>query len=220
MRFYSLLSKIIQLDIHLENIGKRYNLEWIFRNVNLSFDSNSCSSILGSNGSGKSTLLQIISGYLSQSEGQICWKNNGVSIPTASLYHQVSVATPYLNLYDDFTLVENVNFFLQFKKLRGGISAQEFAERIELDKHIDKQIRFYSSGMRQRLKLGLAILAESSLLLLDEPTSHLDANAINWFQQLLADNAKDRSIFVASNSHEDETFLCQNQIVVEDFKKK
>lgn len=148
------------------------------------------------------------------------WRKDGHEIKTDSIYPHVSIASPYLNLYDDFTLIENVDFFLRFKKLRNGIDAHQFAEKIELEKHRAKQIKFFSSGMRQRLMLGLAILAETPLLLMDEPTSHLDAAAVRWFQNLLWENIGDRSLFVASNSHAEEIFLCQKQILVEDYKKK
>lgn len=123
-----------------------------------------------------------------------------------------------MSLYDDFTLRENIAFFQKFKSLRGNISLNDFAQKIQLEKHIDKQLKHYSSGMKQRVKLGLAILADTPLLLLDEPTSHLDANATNWYQTLLQENIAGRSLFVASNSHDDEIFLCKDRIVMEDFK--
>ncbi len=99
------------------------------------------------------------------------------------------------------------------------MSASEFVSTIQLEKQQDKQLGYYSSGMRQRVKLGLALLADTPLLLLDEPTSHLDTNAIKWFQDLLSENTEDRTLFVASNSHQDEIFMCTENISVEDFKR-
>jgi len=128
------------------------------------------------------------------------------------------MASPAMSLYEDFTLRENIDFFQKFKSLRGNISLNDFAQKIQLEKHIDKQLKHYSSGMKQRVKLGLAILADTPLLLLDEPTSHLDANATKWYQTLLQENILGRSLFVASNSHDDEIFLCKDRIVMEDLK--
>jgi ABC-type multidrug transport system ATPase subunit len=206
------------LQVALENISKRYNREWIFKDVNRTFESESSCAILGSNGSGKSTLLQIISGYLTPSAGTIVWKNESKEFSSDDVFSQISMVSPAMSLYDDFTLRENIVLFQKFKSLRENISLNDFAQKIQLEKHLDKQLKHYSSGMKQRVKLGLAILADTSLLLLDEPTSHLDANAAQWYQTLLKENISGRSVFVASNSHEEEIFLCTERLVLENFK--
>jgi len=206
------------LQVTLENISKRYNREWIFKDVNRTFDNESRCAILGSNGSGKSTLLQIISGYLTPSAGTIVWKNESKEFSSDDVFSQISMVSPAMSLYDDFTLRENIVLFQKFKSLRENISLNDFAQKIQLEKHLDKQLKHYSSGMKQRVKLGLAILADTSLLLLDEPTSHLDANATQWYQTLLKENISGRSVFVASNSHEEEIFLCTERLVLENFK--
>jgi ABC-2 type transport system ATP-binding protein len=173
---------------------------------------------LGGNGSGKSTLLQVISGYLSPSEGNILWSHHDQKIETTDIFKSVSLCTPLLSLYDEFTLRENVAFFLQFKTLRNSQSIDQFMDAIELEKQSEKQLKFFSSGMRQRVKLGLAILAETPVLLLDEPTSHLDKKAILWYQKILEQNTSDRSIFIASNSDQNEIFMCRQEVIVENYK--
>lgn len=174
--------------------------------------------LLGSNGSGKSTLLHIISGYLTPSTGTVHWKDEHSTYSVDTIFKQVAIASPALGLYEDFTLRENIAFFQNFKSLRNNISLEEVAERIQLSKHIDKPLKHFSSGMKQRVKLGLAILSDTSLLLLDEPISHLDANATKWYQELLGAEIEGRSLFVASNSHEEEIFLCQERIHMEEYK--
>jgi ABC-type multidrug transport system ATPase subunit len=124
-----------------------------------------------------------------------------------------------MSLYDDLTLDEQVNLWCKFRRLRQNIDTQEFTRIIQLSQHSHKKLRNFSSGMRQRVKLGLAILSESQILLLDEPVSHLDANAIAWFQETLTSHIDDRSLLVASNSDPDETFLCDQLIDVQQFKK-
>lgn len=206
------------MQVALENIGKRFNREWIFKDVNCTFENESSCAILGSNGSGKSTLLQIISGYLTPSAGTVIWKNAHKEFSSDNVFCHVSMASPAMSLYDDFTLRENIALFQKFKSFRRNISLNDFAQKIQLEKHLDKQLKHYSSGMKQRVKLGLAILADTSLLLLDEPTSHLDANATQWYQALLKENISGRSLFVASNSYEEEIFLCTERLVLENFK--
>jgi ABC-type multidrug transport system ATPase subunit len=79
-------------------------------------------------------------------------------------------------------------------------------------------VRNFSSGMKQRLKLALAILSDTSLLLLDEPTSNLDATAIAWYGDLLREHVKDRTLLVASNRQEAEYALCTARVEVERWK--
>jgi len=206
------------MHIELQHIGKRYQKEWIFRSIDARWNAGDCTAILGGNGSGKSTLTQIISGFLSSSEGELSWNINGQKIARDKVHQHVTMCTPVLQLWDDFTLRENVEFFLRFKSLRNGMSASEFMRCIDLEKQEHRALKHFSSGMRQRVKLGLAIVAESSLLLLDEPCSHLDNRAVQWFQELLQTHAQGRTIFVASNKDERETFLCNSNLDVGNWK--
>jgi ABC-type multidrug transport system ATPase subunit len=206
------------MEVSLEHIGKKFNRDWIFRDISLEFKSDERIAILGGNGSGKSTLLQVISGYLTPSEGSIIWQNQNLNLNIDQVFQHVSLCTPYMTLIEEFTLSENIDFFLRFKKFRNGISRDEVIAQTGLEKAALKEIRFYSSGMKQRLKLALAILADTPLLLLDEPTSHLDLNGIKWFNTLLGDHITNRILFVASNSAANETQFCDRKIEVELFK--
>lgn len=202
------------MRIELQHIGKRYQKEWIFRGVDARWSEGNCTAIIGGNGSGKSTLTQIISGFLSSSEGELRWTINDKNIPRDKVHQHVTMCTPVVQLWDDFTLRENVEFFLRFKAFRNGLNASDFMQLIELKKQEHRALKHFSSGMRQRVKLGLAIAAESSLLILDEPCSHLDDRAVQWYQQLLKSHADGRAIFVASNKDERETFLCTDSLDV------
>lgn len=206
------------MEIKLSNIGKKFQRDWIFRDVNIAMQSNEKWAILGSNGSGKSTLLQILSGFLTPSQGVITWKENGDFITVNNIYQKVAFATPYMALYEDFTLKENIDFFLHFKSFQKGVSPKAFGEIIELSKHINRPLRDFSSGMRQRVKLGLAIISDAPLLLLDEPSSHLDANAIKWYVNLVEEFSNERIVVVASNKEEAEIPFCTNRLDIVAFK--
>jgi len=206
------------MHVALHHIGKRYQKEWIFRGVDAERSEGSCTAIIGGNGSGKSTLTQIISGFLSSSEGELRWTINDKPTQRDKVYEHVSLCTPVVQLWDDFTLHENIEFFLRFKALRTNLSVVDFMQMIELEKQGNRALKNFSSGMRQRVKLGLAILADTSLLILDEPCSHLDERAVQWFQQLLKSHAAGRTIFVASNKDERETFLCDSSLDVAAWK--
>jgi len=204
--------------IVLNDIAKRYAREWIFRNVNYEFKANESYVILGSNGSGKSTLLQIIASYLTPSKGNIKFYDNDTEIAVEQVYKYFSIATPYLELPEEFTLLEVIAFHRKLKAFYGNMSDDAIAERMGLAKAKNKILSQYSSGMKQRVKLGLAILSDTDLLLIDEPSSNLDAKAIAWFQELINEYRKDRIIIVCSNHIKVEYDFCNHEIVMEDYK--
>jgi len=206
------------MQITLNNIGKRYNYEWIFRKVDYSFTSDNNYVLLGSNGSGKSTLLQVIAGSLLASEGTVDYTLGNNKIPEEESYKNLSYAAPYLELFDEFTFTESIEFQAQFKPFQKGLTTQEIISITGLEKSKNKQLKYYSSGMKQRVRLALAILAETPLLLLDEPASNLDRKGIDWYTELVNSHCHQRLIIVASNQQEYEYTFCNKELKVEDFK--
>lgn len=223
------------MNFELINIGKRYNYEWIFREVNYEFTSENNYVILGANGSGKSTLLQIIAGNFISSEGIIKYrsqksevrsgtqdsglKTQDLIIPEEEIFKHISFASPYLELFDEFTLIESIEFQAQFKPFFKGLTTKQIIELTQLEKSQDKQLKYYSSGMKQRVRLALAILCDTPLLLLDEPASNLDKKSIDWYQNLVAQYSNNRLIIVCSNEQEYEYPFCNKQIHIGDYKK-
>lgn len=205
------------MKITLENTGKKYNKEWIFKNINLNISSPSSYVISGSNGSGKSTLLKVLSGFESPSKGQISYDDDK-QVSLEKIYEYVSYTSPYISVFEEYTIKELFSFYIKLKPLKNNISYSEFIKIIELENTKDKAIKHFSSGMKQRVKLGLAILSDTPILLLDEPTSNLDSNAILWYQNLVQNNLENRIVFVASNNQKDESFFCKNEIKIEDYK--
>lgn len=205
-------------EINLNNIGKRYNFEWIFRKVNYDFTSENNYVILGANGSGKSTLLQVIAGNLTHSEGDFKFQIADSIVETENLFKELSYCAPYLDLFEEFTLTESIAFQEQFKPFQAGLDIKKIIELSELEKSKDKQLKYFSSGMKQRVRLALAVLADTPLLLLDEPASNLDKKAIDWYQKLVTDYSKNRLIIVASNQQEYEYPFCNKQLNIEEYK--
>jgi ABC-type multidrug transport system ATPase subunit len=207
------------MKITLENIGKKYNREWIFQNMHMDFEEGCCVGVTGGNGSGKSTFIQLLAGYSTPSSGRILWEKNGRSIEAQKIFEYISWCTPQVALYEEFTLQENIEFYLKYKRVRDGLATDDIIRLMRLEHYSGRMLRQYSSGMRQRVKLGLAILAETPLLFLDEPVSHLDAQNTLWFQELLASHKKGRSIFIASNNNKDELFLTEKIVVMDEYRK-
>ncbi len=205
------------MNIELQNIGKRYGLEWIFRKVNFSFEFGKSYALTGHNGSGKSTLLKILSGGLTPSEGKVLFTENEQPKSPYEIAHEVAYVAPYIHLIEEFTLNEMLHFHFKFKKMKVS-SIDEFMDILQLKAHKSKFIRDFSSGMMQRLKLSLAIMSDTKILLLDEPTSYLDENAIQWYRELLQEHTQDRLLIIGSNQKHEYTFVNGGMLHVPDFK--
>ena len=206
------------MQITLTDVGKRYNDHWVFRNMNLSIDENSSHAILGSNGSGKSTLLKVLAGYVSPSEGAISYSNQNQLIGSEEIFRRISLSAPYLSLIDQFSLEEMVSYHVKFKRFVNGMEADEVIEILGLNTARGKYLKQFSTGMLQRLKLGLAVLTNSSILLLDEPIANLDKNGIEWYSQIIDRYKADRLMFVCSNHRAEEYAMCENTIEIEKYK--
>lgn len=205
------------MQIELENCGRRFNNEWIFRDLNYSFNPGSKTAVLGQNGSGKSTLLNVLSGHMSTSEGSVFYGRDGAKIESEEIYSHISFSAPYIDLIEEFTLDEILKFHFSFKPLMQNLSIQEVPTLLGLEKSRNKALKYFSSGMRQRTRLALACFEQNSILMLDEPTANLDVQGIDWYQKIIQDFGENKMIIVASNQiHEYE--FCHNFINIQDFK--
>jgi ABC-type multidrug transport system ATPase subunit len=205
------------MTITLSDSGKRFNRDWIFRHLNYTFLQGNSYAITGPNGSGKSTLLQILSGSMAISEGTINWSMNNTPVDVDHVFKQISMAAPYLEVIEEMTAIEFLQFHQQFKKLLPGISVKEIVNVIGLEKAANKQIRYYSSGMKQRIKLAQAIFSDTPLLLLDEPCTNLDATGYQLYNSLVNDYANGKTIIVSSNDVNEYSF-CEKIISIMDYK--
>jgi ABC-type multidrug transport system ATPase subunit len=208
------------MHITLNKISRKFNYEWIFRDVDFVFEQGKAYAILGSNGSGKSTLLQIISGHLHPSSGSISYNHNGKEIAIEDFFRHVTFSGPYLELIEEFTLEEMLAFHIRFRKFRNKLDVNGVMDATGLTRNRNKPIKYFSSGMKQRVRLALALLTESDVVLLDEPAANLDRKAIEWYRSLIDANKNDRIIIVCSNSQSDEHDFCTESIVIDDYKKK
>lgn len=206
------------ITVSLSNVGKKFGREWIFRGVSRVFQPGDRVAILGGNGSGKSTLLQVIAGFITPNEGTIETTTGERALSPDQLASYVSFASPYLQLIEEFTLREHLLHCFSIKKCRVTDDAAHIAEHLQLGSSIDKPVRQFSSGMKQRLRLGLAVLADTPLLMLDEPSSNLDAAGIEWYSRIISEHSRGRTIIVCSNALAHEYAFCDATLSVTDYK--
>lgn len=205
------------MKIILYNAGKRFSREWIFRNLHYEFCSGRSYAVTGPNGSGKSTLLQVLSAALLLNEGKSEWIMNDINIESETVHQHISFAAPYLELVEEMTATEFLLFHSKFKNFIGGVSIQDILNMAGLHAAADKQIRFFSSGMKQRLKLAQAIFSDAPLVLLDEPCTNLDAAGFELYYTWVDTFCKDRLLVVASNDVNEYRF-CNEEIKLQIFK--
>ncbi len=205
------------MKIDLTNVGKRYNRDWIFRNLNLTLDIDKRYAITGPNGSGKSTLLQIIAGSTLYNEGNIKYSILSKEISPDKVYKKFSFSAPYLDLIEEMTLIEFFNFHDKMKGWISSLDTKEIIILLGLEKSAHKQIRNFSSGMKQRVKLAQAIFSNVEVILLDEPATNLDEEGIHLYNFLIKKYCKKRLLIVSSNDKKEYSF-CEELINMRDYK--
>ena len=201
------------LEIVAEDIGKKYRREWIFRHVNLTLTGGTSYTFVGPNGSGKSTLLQLLSGVLPFTEGKLIYQINQQNLEPDDWFRHVVVAAPYLELVEELTLLELLTFHQTFKPFKDQQTPDQIAERMLLGHARNKEIKYYSSGMKQRVKLGLAFFSDASVVILDEPTSNLDRQGAAWYLEHVQQLTAAQLLLIGSNQP-DEYAFCPNVLDV------
>lgn len=207
------------IAVHFTDAGKRFNREWIFRRFNYRFEPGLTYAITGPNGSGKSTLLQTIAGSMEVNEGKCQHYLNAGATPleAEAVYRHITIAAPYLEVIEEMTALEFLQFHSNFKPFLSGITPAQIVKLSELEKAANKQIRYYSSGMKQRIKLAQAIFSDSPLLLLDEPCTNLDKSGYALYHHLVENYTSGKTIIVSSNDPEEYSF-CQHHLSILDYK--
>ena len=203
------------MRITLIDAGKRFNRDWIFRHLHYEFKEGHTYAITGSNGSGKSTLLQVIGGAIGISEGSAKYQDPEISVE--QVYKQMAIAAPYLELIEEMTATEFLQFHQSFKPLLPACSIPDILTLVGLGNAANKQMRYYSSGMRQRARLAQAIFSDTPVVLLDEPCTNLDSEGIALYRQLIRDYCGGRMVIVSSNDTQEYDF-CEHTLSIMDYK--
>jgi len=211
--------KSFMLQIELQQVSKRYRYEWILRKMDYRFSDMGSYAILGHNGSGKSTLMQLLSGFLSPSSGKVVFSLKDKVLDINSVYKHVSFAAPYTELIEELTLEESVQFHQNFKPLISGMTTATVLDLLKLPQSArQKPVQFFSSGMKQRLKLALAFLSDTPVLLLDEPTITLDREGVAWYGHLLEQYALGKRLVVIASNVEEDLAGCQERVDILQYK--
>ncbi|TAK63966.1 MAG: ABC transporter ATP-binding protein, partial [Bacteroidetes bacterium] len=202
----------------VQQLSKTFNRKLIFSNVTFNLKESGSLIIGGKNGSGKSTLLKILIGVLTQSKGAIAISVHGKAVKREEQFKYCGFVSPYLQMYDEFTALENLHFV---KKIRGVQASDEFIlsllERVNLSAAKNQLVRTYSSGMKQRLKYAFGLLHQPPILMLDEPTANLDSEGKATVHAIVEEQ-KQKGILIVATNEPDEIKWGDTIINLDEFK--
>jgi ABC-type multidrug transport system ATPase subunit len=206
------------MQILLESVAKRFGTEYILKEVSISLEKDNCYIILGPNGSGKSTLMKILSGFLSPTKGDVFYKlEDGSAVHPAEIWKRISYAAPYVELIEEMRMSELIGFHQRTRGFLHGLDINSVIAMTELGHVSEREVRYFSSGMKQRLKIALALATQADIVLLDEPTTNLDQQATQWYLELARKFTVGRILVVASNDQTD-LALANHRIEISQYK--
>ena len=204
------------MELRLVNLGKRFAHKWIYKDLNIVFDADHKYAITGPNGSGKSTLLKLLSTYMAATTGGVEYWIENQLIDSDHIYKHIAYTAPYMQLIEEYTLVELFDFHSVYRTMQ--LEKEEWIDLLKLDTTLNKPIKYFSSGMKQRVNIALILCAKADVYLIDEPTTNLDTQGKEWFQQLLEQFCMNGLLIIASNDASDYS-ICDTILNVEKLKE-
>ena len=191
------------MKISCSKLGIHFNYKYLFKQVSLEFELGKAYGLLGPNGTGKSTLLKILSGFMEATDGSIEYNDEGTVINPTDYYKYISYVAPYMDLFEELTLIELLELHFKLKPLKPDYSIEKIIKILGFEGKEGRELRFFSSGMKQKLKLALGLYTDTPILILDEPCTNMDSNAKLWYQMELNTIINKRLILIATNDLED-----------------
>lgn len=209
-----------QFSFNAENLAKSYTgKHFIFKNFYIQINPGDVIAVTGENGSGKSTLLKTLAGIISPSIGKVILTVHNKDVDKDLHNLHFGYVAPYLNLYEEFTPKEHFELYAKFKGLNvQQNSFNELMEKFNIHKHISKEIRNFSSGMKQRMKYVLALAGNPEILMFDEPTSNLDNAGIEIIGKMISEKANEGCGIIIATNEDREKQLCNAFFDLKDYQ--
>ncbi|MFB0919433.1 MAG: ABC transporter ATP-binding protein [Oscillospiraceae bacterium] len=163
------------MRVSLTHVSKAFKKQQVLKDVDLQIENNEIFGLIGPSGAGKTTLIRLIIGAIAADEGNI--KIGDIAIPSLEALNIIGYMPQNDALYGDLSGYDNLMFFGRMYGIKEAIlrqRAQEVFKLVDLESDRGKKVALYSGGMKKRLSLAVALLAEPELLILDEPTVGVD----------------------------------------------
>jgi len=206
-----------ELVIDVRNLQKSFGTHRVVHGLNLQVASGEVCGFLGANGSGKTTTIRMLCGLLTPDGGSGTCLGLDIVSGAPRIRRQVGYMTQRFSLYEDLTVFENLDFVARVYQLGNRRQAvQKIMERMGRAGRADQLAGHLSGGWKQRLALAACMLHEPKLLLLDEPTAGVDAEARREFWDLIHDLAGEGLTTLVSTHYMDEAERCERIVYLSD----
>ena len=202
--------------IEVKNLVKRYGDRNVVDNLNFTVEKGQIVGFLGPNGAGKSTTMNIITGYISATEGSVTVNGHDIYDEPEKVKESIGYLPEQPPLYPDMRVREYLEFVADLKKVKKTDKAKAIFSAMEQTKTTDvseRLIKHLSKGYKQRVGLAGAMIGDPEILILDEPTVGLDPMQIIEIRKLILELSKNHTILLSSHIMQEVSAVC-NQIMI------
>lgn len=204
--------------IEVKNLVKRYGNHTAVDDLSFTVDKGQILGFLGPNGAGKSTTMNIITGYISATEGTVTVNGVDVFEEPEEVKRMIGYLPEFPPLYPDLTVLEYLNFVADIKKVKRSsrkLMVEDVMESTKIADVKNRLIKHLSKGYKQRVGLAQAIMGYPELIILDEPTVGLDPKQINEIRDLIRDLSKDHTLILSSHIMQEVSAVCDSILIID-----
>mgnify|MGYP000983967210 CR=1 FL=1 len=204
--------------IEVKNLVKRFGNHTAVDDLSFTVDKGQILGFLGPNGAGKSTTMNIITGYISATEGTVTVNGVDVFEEPEEVKKMIGYLPEFPPLYPDLTVLEYLNFVADIKKVKRSLRKQMVEEVMEATKITDMRnrlIKHLSKGYKQRVGLAQAIMGYPELIILDEPTVGLDPKQIIEIRELIRELSKNHTVILSSHIMQEVSAVCDSVMIID-----
>ncbi|GAA0115079.1 ABC transporter ATP-binding protein [Clostridium senegalense] len=203
--------------LKINNVTKKYGTRTVLSNINFTMNEGEIIGLVGPNGAGKTTIMKIITGLTNKYDGEVFIQNENIMNMKKSKTKKVGCVIETPGLYPNLTGYENLEFFAQISGVKNNDEISTIVKMLGLEDAINKKVKTYSLGMRQRLGIAQAVLSYPPLLILDEPTNGLDPNVIIEIRKFIKyiSEKKKTTVLISSHILSEIEMLCDRVIFMQ-----
>ena len=208
--------------IEVKNLVKRYGDHIAVDDLSFTVEKGQILGFLGPNGAGKSTTMNIITGYISATEGTVTVNGLDIFEEPEKVKQMIGYLPEFPPLYPELTVLEYLNFVADIKKVDRQSRSQMVKDIMETTKITDvknRLIKHLSKGYKQRVGLAQAIMGYPELIILDEPTVGLDPKQIIEIRELIRELSNNHTVILSSHIMQEVSAVCDTILIIDKGKR-
>ena len=204
--------------VKVEHLSHRYSVQWAIRDISFEIGQTGTTGLLGSNGAGKSTTMNIISGVLSQTDGEVYIDGINLRKNPVEAKKNIGFLPQKPPLYGDLTVDEYLKYAARLRQMNPSdipAALESVKERCGVAHFSKRLIKNLSGGYQQRVGIAQAIIHNPKVVVMDEPTNGLDPNQILDVRALIKEIARDRAVLISTHILSEVQAICDNIMMIE-----